>query len=295
MTRPHPRVSIGLPVYNGERFIRDTLDSIRAQTFQDWELIISDNASTDGTAEICREYAARDPRIRHERNLRNIGGTRNFNRTIELASAPYFKSANADDLCEPDLVARCVETLDQHPEVVLCYGRTVLIDEDGRQLRDFDDRLDLRAPRATDRFWLAAERIRLVNVLQGVMRTDAVRRAGGLRSFVGSDVVLVLILTLYGHFHELPDQLFYRRLHPGAFSSLKSMESRLKFVDPAADRKVYFHTWRNALEYHRGILRAPLSPAEKIRLTLGLLRSSVGARHDFLSDLAAGLTAMLRR
>lgn len=295
MTHPRPRVTIGMPVYNGERYLRQTLDSICAQTFPDWELIISDNASTDGTAEICREYAARDPRVRHERNATNIGGPRNFNRTIELASAPYFKSANADDLCEPDLVARCVETLDRHPEVVLCYGRTVLIDQDGHRLRDFDDRLDLRAPSAVDRFWLAAERIRLVNVLQGVMRTAAVRRAGGLGSFVGSDVVLALMLTLYGHFHEVPERLFYRRLHPGAFSSMTTMESRLKFVNPATDRKVYFHTWRNALEYQRGVARAPLSRTEKLRLSLGLLRSSVWARHDLLSELAEGLTAMMRR
>lgn len=295
MTRPHPRVSIGVPVYNGERFIEETLDSLLAQTFQDWELIISDNASTDRTPEICRKYASRDSRIRYESNSRNIGATRNFNRTLELASAPYFKCANADDLCGLELVARCVEVLDRHPDVVLCYGRTILIDEHGTRLRDFDDRLDLRQPRAADRFRLARERMRLSNVLQGVMRTAAIRRAGGLGPFVSSDMVLIPLLTLYGQFHELPDRLFYRRLHAGAFSSLKSTESRHKFVDPASKRKLSFEVWRHALECERGILRAPLSPTEKIRLTLALLRSGVAARHEFFHELAEGLTAMLRR
>ena len=290
-----PRVTIGVPVFNGERFLIQTLDSIRAQTFSAWEMVVSDNASTDRTSEICRDYAARDPRIRYERNSHNIGATRNFNRTLELASAPLFKLANADDLCEPELLARCVDILDSHPEVVLCYARTVLIDESGQRLRPFDDRLDLRQPRATERFRLARQQIRLVNVLQGVMRTGALRRARGLGSFVGSDVVLVPVLALYGQFYEVPERLFYRRIHPGAFSSLKSSEGRQKFVDPEAKPSVTFEAWRHALEFVRGILRAPVSSGEKIRLLLSVFRTAIAARREFLHELVEGLSVVLRR
>lgn len=280
------RVSIGLPVYNGERFVAATLDSIVAQTFEGWELIISDNASSDRTAAICQEYAQRDPRIRYVRNERNIGSTRNFNQTVQLASAPYFKLANADDLCEPELVERCVEVLDRRPEVALCYGRTALIDEDGQYLGPFEDGLDLRAMRARERFWMALERTRLVNVIQGVMRTDVVRRTARLGPYIGSDVVLVAELVLHGQFYELPDVLFYRRIHRGAYSTL-TLADRQGFVDPAKRGKRFFYLWRHHLEYHRAVLRAPLSPGEKARLTLGLLRLAVTNRWDLLGELWA--------
>ena len=121
MTQPTPRVSIGLPVYNGERFLARAIDSLLAQDFVDFELVISDNASTDGTGEISRDYAARDPRIRYHRNERNIGAVGNFNRTLDLASGEYFKWAAHDDWCAPQFLGRCVEVLDDDPSTVLCF------------------------------------------------------------------------------------------------------------------------------------------------------------------------------
>src|SRR2546428_8185883 len=123
-----PRVSIGLGVYNGQVFLNQTLDSILAQTFDDFELIISDNASTDGTEEICREYAARDGRIRYSRNATNIGSNGNFKRVFQLATGEYFRWSAADDLFAPTSLQECVNVLDDHPKVVLCYPRTILID-----------------------------------------------------------------------------------------------------------------------------------------------------------------------
>ena len=112
-----PRVSVGMRVYNGERFLRPAIESVLAQTDTDFELIISDNASTDATSEICRAYAARDPRIRYVRNATNIGAVRNFNRAFQLSTAEYYKLANADDVCAPTLMERCAAVLDTHPAV----------------------------------------------------------------------------------------------------------------------------------------------------------------------------------
>jgi glycosyltransferase involved in cell wall biosynthesis len=119
----HPKVSIGMPVYNGENFIVESLDALFAQTFTDFELIICDNASTDRTGEICREYAARDARIRYCRNETNIGASANYNLTFELARGDYFKWAAHDDICAPTYVERCVEALDRDPGVALAYRR----------------------------------------------------------------------------------------------------------------------------------------------------------------------------
>ncbi len=115
------RLSIGLPVYNGERFLSAAIDSLLRQTFEDFELIISDNASTDATGAICRGYADQDRRIRYLPTKENIGSAPNFNRVIELASAPYFSWAAHDDVRAPQYLERCVEVLDRDPSVILAY------------------------------------------------------------------------------------------------------------------------------------------------------------------------------
>src|SRR5262245_60272429 len=124
-----PRVSIGLPVYNGARYLAEALDSLLVQTYENFELIICDNASTDHTEEICRAYANQDKRILYIRNKTNIGASRNYMHTFERASTEYFRWATYDDTSDPDLLTRCIEVLDQESTVVLAYPRTVLINE----------------------------------------------------------------------------------------------------------------------------------------------------------------------
>ncbi|UBF27329.1 glycosyltransferase [Kovacikia minuta CCNUW1] len=134
-----PRVSVGLAVYNGENYIREAIDSILAQTFEDFELIISDNASTDKTQEICLEYAARDQRIRYDRADRNRGAAWNQNRVFELSTGTYYKLAAHDDVIAPDYLAKCVAVLDQNPAVVLCHSWTRSINEKSEIVEDLGD------------------------------------------------------------------------------------------------------------------------------------------------------------
>ena len=138
-----PLLSIGFPVYNGQRYLETTLSSILGQTFTDFVLTISDNGSTDATSEICREFAARDPRVRFHRSESNRGLSWNYNRVLELSSGKYFKWMADDDLYEPEFVERCVDVLERDPDVVLCYTRTVLIDEFGHRVKDWDDGYDI--------------------------------------------------------------------------------------------------------------------------------------------------------
>ena len=118
-----PRVSIGLPVYNGERWLAEALDSLLAQTYSDFELIISDNGSTDDTQAICEEYAARDRRIRYIRQEINRGLAWNWNCVFEESAGDYFKWAACDDLYHPTFLERCVQILDQYPDVAWCHTR----------------------------------------------------------------------------------------------------------------------------------------------------------------------------
>src|SRR5687768_11755331 len=111
-------VSVGMPVFNGERFIEAALDSVLAQNYGDLEVVISDNASTDDTEEICRSYAAKDDRVRYFRNRINYGIAFNFNNVFRLSSGRYFKWAASDDVCAPDFLSRCVEILDRDASIV---------------------------------------------------------------------------------------------------------------------------------------------------------------------------------
>lgn len=283
-----PRVSVGMPVYNGERYVQAALDTVLAQTFGDFELVISDNASTDATPDICREYAARDSRIRYSRNEENIGGARNHNRTIHLAAGRYFKWAHADDLCAPEFLARCVEVLEQCATVVLCYPKTRMIDAAGRPMFDLEDGLDLRAPDPVERYRAFHRRFRSgnwwINPMLGVMRTEALRKTRLHGSYYSADIVLLAELALLGEFYELPQRLMYRRRHPGV-SNVLSPYAMAVFEDPVNQGRVIFPRWKLLFELARAIRVSPLALAEKLRCFPQCGLWLLQYRKDLVADL----------
>jgi len=208
-----PRVSIGMPVYNGEEYLADAIESIRRQTFTDLEIVLADNASSDGTADLCQSLATRDGRIRYIRNPKNIGAGPNHRLVAELARGEYFKWHSRDDLCHPSFVERCVAVLDRDPSVVLCHSLTRLIDEDGSVIEDYRRRLQTEAERADIRFRELIWYDHKCYQVYGVMRTAAMRRAGGMPCCVGGDGILLAHLALLGKLHEIPEYLFYSRQH----------------------------------------------------------------------------------
>ena len=134
MSNSKPLVSIGMPVYNGERFIREALDSLLAQDYENFELIISDNASTDRTQDICEEYAKSDPRIRYYRNKENIGSWDNFKKVAELALGKYFMWAAHDDVWHPTYIRELSALLEQYNSAVLAVCQATKIDLDGSRV-----------------------------------------------------------------------------------------------------------------------------------------------------------------
>jgi glycosyltransferase involved in cell wall biosynthesis len=290
------RVSIGMPVYNGERYVAETLDSLLAQTFGDFELIICDNASTDGTEHICRAYADRDTRIRYVRNPRNLGAAGNYKRVFELSSGEYFRWANADDLFAPEGLARCIEVLDHQRSVVLAYPRTKFIDAQGEVISECADNLHIQSSRASERFAQVLGRLGYVNVIYGLMRADALRRTGLLRPFPQGDIPLVAELALYGMFYEIPEFLFFRRLHRGALSSRHGDVAAIQeFFDPSTQGRMVMTQWRLLGSHARSVMRAPLGPAEKARLGRFLVRMAVWWRGMLVRELVAAIRHALRR
>lgn len=209
----HPRLTIGVPVFNGERYLAETLDAVLAQDFGDYEVIVSDNASTDRTAEIAAAYAARDPRIRHIRNAENIGAVANYNHLVDIARGSYFKWASDDDLIAPTYVSSCIAVLDRSRDAVLAYGKTRLIDEDGQVIGDHRDGLHLPSPHPWERLRDFAANRWLCNPCFGVIRTSVMReRTTLIGPGDSSDVTFLAQLALAGPVIEVPEYLFYRRV-----------------------------------------------------------------------------------
>lgn len=291
-----PRVSIGVPVYNGERYIADTLDSLLAQTFEDFELIICDNASTDRTEQICRTYAENDARIRYVRGVQNLGAAKNYRRAFELSSSEYFRWANADDLFAPESLARCVEVLDRQLSVVLVYPKTKFIDERGNVISEYEDNLNIQSSRASERFAEVIHRLGYVNVIYGLVRADVLRQTGLLRNFPSGDVPLVAELTLYGKFWEIPEFLFYRRLHPTASSSYKdNVKQTQEFFDPSTTGKFFMREWKHLWTHGRSMMRAPVGIAEKWRLYVFLMRMGNWNRRLLARELIEAIRYIARR
>jgi glycosyltransferase involved in cell wall biosynthesis len=232
------RVTIGLPVHDGAALLPDALDSLLAQTHEDFELLISDNASTDDTPEIAADYAARDERVQWWRFSENRGAAFNYNHVFSRARGALFKWASHDDLCAPTFLARCIEALDEGgPEVVLAYPRTMLIDLEGNELEPFDDRLDLRSPHPARRLRDYALRWRLANALFGVVRASTLARTHLVQPYVSSDLTLIAELALRGAFHEVPDRLFSRRIHPDSSRrGTLSLDAVATWFDPGRRR-----------------------------------------------------------
>lgn len=260
-----PRLTIGLPVYNGADYLGEAVEALLAQTFTDFELVISDNASTDDTERIARGYLT-DPRVRYLRQPQNIGSAANHNAVVTAARGEFFKWASDDDLYAPDLLRRCVEALDARPEVVLAHCATAFIDDTGAVTGAQP------YPLVTD---VADPRTRFVSLLHtpggddiyGVIRTRVMHSIAPHGSYHLADRVLVAELALHGRFHQVEEALYFRRDHPGRAERMGGMRRRCANLDPVrADR------WRHprvrllseyVAGYVRAIARAPLSPSER--------------------------------
>lgn len=270
----HPRVSIGLPVYNGENYLAETLDSLLAQTFTDFELIISDNASTDRTQEICEAYAARDPRIRYVRNETNVGATRNFNSVFEHARGEYFKWAAHDDLCAPEFLEACVAVLDHNPEVVLCIPRALAIDKDGNVVKDsYNVPPQFSSPKPWVRFHACVNMIKPQISVFGVIRSSILRKTPLIGNYPASDRVILGELTLHGPMYEVPKYLFYYRNHPQqSWRAHRSGYARWAWFDPKLKKKRFsLPHWRLFLEHVFSIHRASHDWGERVRCYVYML------------------------
>lgn len=298
-----PRVSIGMPVYNGANFIRQAVDSILAQTYADFELIVSDNASTDETQAICQAYAARDPRVRYYRNEKNMGASWNYNRVTALSRGAYIKHAAHDDVLAPTYLERCVEVMDREPSVVLCYPRSIHIDEHGNRVELPKVSLHLMSDRPHERFKVFQHNCSEVtgaDPVFGLYRASALRKTPVVANYIGSDIILMAELSLLGKFYEVPEELFYLRCHPNtSVRANPGRDDRAAWFDPAnrgrlRNQLVHFEWFRRTMA---AIGRVEMSPYERFLCYRQMPRWLWRRRDGLTSDLvlAAGCLLKTRR
>ena len=274
MVNTRPKVSIGLPVYNGEKYLAETLDGILAQTYQDFELIISDNASTDRTPEICQAYVQKDQRIRYHRNEKNLGAAPNHNLVFRLAKGEYFKWAGYDDQISPDFLSKCVEVLDHNPEVVLCMPQTKLIDGDGKPLGEYEYKADADLPDPRKRFQNFILKNESGNYVYGLMRVSGLAKTAPHGSYPSSDLVFLSELALYGRYCVIPEPLYFRRFHAeqSTKGALRIERSRVAWFDTSLDGKIVVPKWQRLFGYLRAIKNAPLSISQRTYCYFQVLR-----------------------
>ena len=295
MSSRSPRVSVGMPLYNAQRFLGETLDSILGQTFPDFELVISDNGSSDRTEEICRDYAARDARIRYYRNEVNRGAAWNHNHVFELSQGEYFKWASFDDLLAPTFLEKCVAVLDSQFDVVLCFTK----------FRDFDDygtRIGAKSSKSCRcatkdaRFRALIYKAHTCEEIYGVIRTLVLRKTPLIGYYTSSDQNLLAELALHGRFYEVPEVLFFHRWHAASTYRLwPNHAQRWIWFDPSAEGRVVFPYWRQCREFVSTLHRSPVDLGERLRCYYHIGSWMKECRRQLLGDAFWGLRALAIR
>lgn len=286
--RRAPRVSIGLPVYNGERYLAETIRSLLAQDFTDFELIISDNGSTDSTPEICRSFAQRDSRVWYQRSPVNRGAAWNYNRLVHVSRGQYFKWAAHDDSYAPGFLSRCVSVLDERPDVSLCHTGAVDVDDNGGVMKVHPPLTYAGDPSPNER-----ARDVMLNPSPcleafGLVRRRQLATTGLIGAYTSSDRTLILELALRGRFHQVQDHLFFHRQHSDrSVHRYRDGRSRKEWFDPAFAGRFSYPKWRLLAEYTRAISRAPVSGYERRRCIKHLISWTTSNRAVLVREVAA--------
>ena len=292
------KVAVGIPVYNGANYLAAAIDSILAQSFGDFDLLISDNASTDGTEDICRAYAGKDRRIRYIRQPRNLGAAANHNVLAQVSETPYFKWAAHDDLLAPGFLAACVEVLDRDPTVVLVSPASGLIDETGAPLSYSSERggmIDsmgvcwpvlpekndgLMAGDPTQRFEAVMLNMFMCVEIFGLMRRSALLRTSLQGPFGGADKVLLAQMSLLGRFWLGDETLFFRRCHAQQFSMSASGAYRAAWFSGRRE-SIFTQQIKLLLAYCRAVNTTELTVRQRYTCLRATARRAISRGHHW--------------
>lgn len=285
-----PLLTIGMPVYNGEKYIEEALKSILAQTYKEFKLIISDNASTDNTRSICEKYAAKDKRIEYHRYNENKGAAWNFNNTLTFANTKYFKWAAHDDNLTPEFLEKCIDILERDDSIIMAYTRAILIDEKGYVSGKHTDKMHLPQRKASERYKAFHEAYRghhWCNPVFGVIRLEPLKKTCLIGDYISSDVILLGELALRGKIHEINGYFLYQRIHEqNSTLGHKGVEARTAWFNPKKAGKLHVPRIRWLHEYAKSINKLKARPVEKAKCYASLAKWAYWHRKLLARDIA---------
>lgn len=279
-TTAGPVVTVGIPVYNGANFLAEALDCLLAQTYEDFEIVVSDNGSTDETPAILARYAETDPRIRVHRVEENRGAAWNFNRVLELARGRYFHWHAHDDVVLPTYLERCVAVLDEDPEVVVAYTGVDMVDEQLELIEHYGERLDVDNPDPVVRFAEQALQWNLCFDVFGLIRMSALATTEGMGGFSHGDGILLAHLALLGRSQLIDEPLFLSRTHHqqsmkrfGYEGGGNDYRQYALWFDPNRRGGLIFPNWTIVTHYNRVVgLTSSLSRRDALRARWVVMR-----------------------
>jgi len=305
-----PLVSIGIPVRNGQNFLRQGLESIVAQTMTDFEVVICDNASSDSTPAICQEFAQRDPRVKYFLNERNLGPAGNHNRCFEKSSGKYFRWQAHDDLLHPQYLEKVVNVMEGDATIANCHSWTKRIHEDGSHHSDYKFVIGTDAQDLPTRF------SRLINVrhrdhleyeIFGLWRREQMATTRLQSACAHGDRVHLVRMILFGRFYEVPELLFIAREHSGQSLALSTRRSRfLNFLgtgpippaewwNPALKDRATFPEWNLLKEYWNMLDEVPISARDHAACRRIVAHWALKNAHKLGRDVAFGVESALLR
>jgi len=280
-----PRISIGMPAYNSAATIGVAIESLLAQSFGDFELIVSDNASTDATREIVEDLARRDRRIRYLRHNENIGANLNYTHAFAQSSGEFFKWSSSSDWCAPEFLAACLKSLEPKAEAVLAAPRTRLFEGEPSNYREYTHDVEILDATPSQRLQHLLQDLRLNNVMNGLIRSKALRTTRLIRPYFGADVVLMGHLTLLGAFLFVDAPLYYRRMEIATSTALQGADAVERHHFPKVSANVHFQVIKRYVGWFAAAADAPMAFKERLRVYRYISRMARWERHAFFADL----------
>jgi glycosyltransferase involved in cell wall biosynthesis len=290
-----PKISIGMPAYNSAATIGATIESLLVQSHGDFELIVSDNASTDSTRDVVEAYRRRDARIRYERQSFNIGINPNYSRVAQLARGEFFKWSSSSDWCAPTFLERCLAVIAAHDDTVLVAPRTRLFRDNPDSCEDYASDIEILDDRPSARLRRLTSTLTLNNAINGLIRTSALRRTRLMEAYLSADVVLLGHLALLGKFRLLNERLFYRRMEVATATALQDPAAVRRHHYPRMGPGTLFQGAKQQLGWTRVALSAPMSPGERLRSLVHVAKMCYWRRADYAQDLRGVWRYLARR
>ena len=274
-----PLVSIGIPVYNGANYMDIALDAIRNQTYRNIEIIISDNASTDNTEEICRTAMAEDDRIRYIRQDVNLGASANHNEVLKHGQGKYFVWAAHDDRHDPRFVETLVEMMESNPHAMAAFSRSASIDPEGNLITEDDLRPDMYSANPVTRFRHILDHKNTCHPFFAVHNREKIMDTRLFLNFTGADRIMLTEILLRGPILEHPETLFFLRHHDDRSTALPGKmktrwgHPREAWFDPNRATKIVFPQWKRLGSNITAVASAPISIVQKASCYVGLARN----------------------